>query len=135
MSDYIFNSLLIHTCDIQTAATGSASDSSYGHETPTFSAPQAVKLGVSCRLMQLSSDEMIKLGMSSEAMSGYNLYLLPADVPTGLRPRSGLGTHQVVNVRRKRGTALVDAGPFDITGVIEPSAMEHHFKLVLSRTP
>lgn len=131
MIDPVLMSLFIHTCDIEQMTQVDGGDDFYGHTEQSW-ASVPLKQGVMCRFGPLSSEERIQLGMSGVATGTYQLWVLPEKLPPELQTDTGSATHRISNVRHKNGT-LVEDGPFDITGVINPSGLHHHFKIMISR--
>ena len=129
----VFRSLLIHRCDIERATRGTATGDTYGHEEPSYGPPETIAEDVPCLLQPLTITELARMGLMATVQGIYALYLTEVSLPSTLTMTAGLNEHQIVNIRRKRGDQLVDAGPFDITSVADEAGQGHHYRLLLQR--
>lgn len=133
MRDPILDGLMIHRCTIVAATIQTASVSSYGHKTPSFSTPLVTYPNVICRLRPLSLQEIQSLGRAGQILNDYFLYIPWGLMPLTLRQLDASLTHQVQHITTADGT-LVDAGPFDIQSIPNQAGMDHHVRMVIRRS-
>lgn len=133
MTQQILRNLLIHTCTISQAQRSDGSAGTYGHDDTDYEEPEAVAEKVPCLLQALSVQELSRLGMDATLRGVYSLFVLPIDMPDSLTMSAGAADHQISDVRAKRGNKLIDAGPFNITSVIDEAGQGHHYRLTLLR--
>ena len=132
MSDPIFNNLMIHRCDLDYATVTAADEATYGHAVPSFASVDKKATQIPCRLMVLSVQETMRMGLAPTMVGQYALYLPYAALPPGLSMVEGSATFQVSNINKRNGS-VYDPGPFTITSVIDASGENHHIKVLLTR--
>lgn len=111
----------IHTCDIQEYSTARLAT---GELAKTW-ANKSGQTAVDCRFV-IKSEKVASEGTSGQVITTY-LMLLPAGTDVA-------NENRIANVRRKKGNALVDAGPFQIEQVLPRNAKtERHISLMLEK--
>lgn len=131
--DTDFMELMYHTCDIEFASRGPATNSSYGHKSVNYAAPAQVYTSVRCRLRDLTADEIQATGRVGEVIEDKVLYVPHRWMPDSMKQHEAAALHQIENVRLLANNELVNAGPFDVQSVRLVAGEVHHYEVTVRK--
>lgn len=135
-SQDVLRTMLIHTCQIDQLSRSSSTGSSLGHSRiQTIATPTTTWSNVQGRFEPVSIAEQQMQGTLGQVVADYYYYVISYDLVSTLRANpTAVVYFQLKNVYNTRdGNVLVQAGPYDINGVIDEAGEAHHWKLMLRR--
>jgi len=119
-----------HSCSIVQASTAAGG---YGHNTFDYTSPTATTLLVDCHYSPGGVREIISARTAGVDIQTHSLWMKYADAPTTLTVPGATLNHRITTIVRLDTGASVDAGPFDITDIVDMAGKHQLLRLMLKR--
>jgi hypothetical protein len=122
--------MMDHSCTVQQASVVSGG---YGHNTFDYVSPTATTLLVDCHYSPGGVREIISARTAGVDIQTHSLWMKYADAPTTLTVPGATLNHRITTIVRLDTGASVDAGPFDITDIVDMAGKHQLLRLMLKR--